>query len=120
VVDVPELCSFIVPAILRRGEVTVAVSTAGASPTLAQRIRDRIAAVIGEEYGRMAALLRDLRPAVHERWRDPEQRREVWARLVDSPLLELLRDDRETQTKDRASEILDNLAFENAKARRSE
>src|SRR5207248_4609739 len=55
VVDVPELCSFIVPALLQRGEVTVAVSTGGASPTLAQRIRDRIAACIGEEYGRMAA-----------------------------------------------------------------
>lgn len=90
VVDVPELCSFILPALLRRGEVTVAVSTAGASPTLAQRIRDRIAAAIGEEYGRMAALLRSLRPAVHHRWPDEETRKRAWTRAVDSPALDLL------------------------------
>src|SRR5207248_4426505 len=106
VVDVPELCSFIVPALLHRGEVTVAVSTGGASPTLAQRIRDRIAAAIGEEYGRMAALLRDLRPQVHQRWNDPERRRAVWTRLVDSGALELLRAGRETEAQRLTSEIL--------------
>lgn len=107
VVDVPELCSFIVPALLHRGEVTVAVSTGGASPTLAQRIRDRIAACIGEEYGRMAALLRELRPRVHERWRDPERRRAVWSRLVDSRALELLRNGREMEAQRLTSKILE-------------
>jgi precorrin-2 dehydrogenase len=91
IVDVPELCNFILPALLRRGEVTVAVSTAGASPTLAQQIRDRIAALIGDEYGRMAALLRRLRPAVHARVPDEPGRKAAWRRAVASPALDLLR-----------------------------
>jgi siroheme synthase-like protein len=94
IVDVPELCNFILPALLRRGEVTVAVSTAGASPTLAQRIRDRIAAVVGEEYGRMAALLRRMRPEVHARHATEESRKAAWRRIADSPALDLLREGR--------------------------
>src|SRR5262249_19179211 len=77
------------------------------SPTLAQRIRDRIAACIGEEYGRLAALLRDLRPEVHRRWPGADQRRAIWSRVVDAPLLGLLREGRDTEARRLASEILE-------------
>lgn len=99
IVDVPELCNFILPALVRRGEVTVAVSTAGASPTLAQRIRDRIGEAIGEEYGRMAALLRRLRSRVHDRWSSEEARKAAWGRAVDSPALALLREGRDREAE---------------------
>ncbi|HEY5058186.1 MAG TPA: bifunctional precorrin-2 dehydrogenase/sirohydrochlorin ferrochelatase [Gaiellaceae bacterium] len=62
VADVPELCSFILPAIHRRGDLTVAVSTNGASPALAQWLRDRFAAQIGFEHEQLARELRRLRP----------------------------------------------------------
>ena len=62
VADVPELCSFILPALHRRGPITVAVSTAGASPALAQWLRDRFASEIGPEHERLAGELRELRP----------------------------------------------------------
>lgn len=62
VADVPEHCSFILPALHRGGEITVAVSTGGASPALAQHLRDEFAASIGPEHEQLAAELRELRP----------------------------------------------------------
>jgi precorrin-2 dehydrogenase/sirohydrochlorin ferrochelatase len=61
VVDVPPLCNFILPAILRTGPLAIAISTAGASPALAKRIRDEIADEYGEPYARLAVLLNDVR-----------------------------------------------------------
>ena len=58
VADVPHLCSFILPALHRRGPITVAVSTGGASPALAQRLRDRFAAQVGVEHEQLAGELR--------------------------------------------------------------
>jgi precorrin-2 dehydrogenase / sirohydrochlorin ferrochelatase len=60
-VDVPDLCTFIVPALLRRGDVTVAVSTGGGAPGIAQRIRDRIAGIIAVEYGPFVSALKAVR-----------------------------------------------------------
>jgi precorrin-2 dehydrogenase/sirohydrochlorin ferrochelatase len=61
VVDVPPLCNFILPAIVRTGPLAVAISTAGASPALAKRIKSEIAATYGEPYARLAVLLNDAR-----------------------------------------------------------
>jgi precorrin-2 dehydrogenase/sirohydrochlorin ferrochelatase len=61
VVDVPPLCNFILPAILRTGPLAIAISTAGASPALAKRIRDEIADEYGEPYARLAVLLNEVR-----------------------------------------------------------
>ena len=61
VVDVPPLCSFILPAIFRSGPLAIAISTAGASPALAKRIRSEIADEYGEPYARLAELLNDVR-----------------------------------------------------------
>jgi siroheme synthase-like protein len=61
VVDVPPLCNFILPAIVRTGPLAVAISTAGASPALAKRIKRQVAAEFGEEYARLAVLLNDVR-----------------------------------------------------------
>jgi siroheme synthase-like protein len=61
VVDVPPLCNFILPAIIRTGPLAIAISTAGASPALAKRIRNEIADEYGEPYARLAVLLNDVR-----------------------------------------------------------
>ncbi len=61
VVDVPPLCNFILPAIIRSGPLAIAISTAGASPALAKRIRDEIADEYGEPYARLAVLLNEVR-----------------------------------------------------------
>src|SRR5436305_4616712 len=61
VVDVPPLCNFILPAIVRTGPLAIAISTAGASPALAKRIKSEIAETYGEPYARLAELLNDAR-----------------------------------------------------------
>ena len=61
VVDVPPLCNFILPAIVRTGPLAVAISTAGASPALAKRMKREIAELFGEEYAQLAVMLNDAR-----------------------------------------------------------
>jgi precorrin-2 dehydrogenase/sirohydrochlorin ferrochelatase len=61
VVDVPPLCNFILPAIVRTGPLAVAISTAGASPALAKRMKREIAELFGEPYAQLAVLLNDAR-----------------------------------------------------------
>jgi len=61
VVDVPPLCNFILPAIVRTGPLAIAISTAGASPALAKRIRDEIREEYGEPYAALAVLLNEVR-----------------------------------------------------------
>jgi precorrin-2 dehydrogenase/sirohydrochlorin ferrochelatase len=61
IVDVPPLCNFILPAIVRTGPLAIAISTAGASPALAKRIKRQIAAEFGDEYARLAVLLNEVR-----------------------------------------------------------
>jgi siroheme synthase-like protein len=61
VVDVPPLCNFILPAIVRSGPLAIAISTAGASPALAKRMKREIAEQFGEDYARLAVILNDAR-----------------------------------------------------------
>ena len=61
VVDVPPLCNFILPAIVRTGPLAVAISTAGASPALAKRMKREISELFGEPYATLAVLLNDVR-----------------------------------------------------------
>jgi len=61
IVDVPPLCNFILPAIVRTGPLAIAISTAGASPALAKRIKAEIAEEYGEPYARLAILLNEVR-----------------------------------------------------------
>jgi siroheme synthase-like protein len=61
VVDVPPLCNFILPAIVRTGPLAVAISTAGASPALAKRMKREIGELFGEPYANLAILLNEVR-----------------------------------------------------------
>jgi precorrin-2 dehydrogenase / sirohydrochlorin ferrochelatase len=61
IVDVPPLCNFILPAIVRTGPLAIAISTAGASPALAKRMKREVAELFGEEYAQLAVMLNDVR-----------------------------------------------------------
>jgi len=61
VVDVPPLCNFILPAVVRTGPLAIAISTAGASPALTKRMKRQIALEYGEPYARLAVLLNEVR-----------------------------------------------------------
>ncbi len=89
--DDPQHCDFILPAIHRQGELTVAVSSGGKSPAVAQRVRDWVAREVGPEYSQLLQLLGELRPEVASRYPDFEQRKQVWASIARSDALDLLR-----------------------------
>ena len=86
VADVPELCNFILPAVHREGPIAVAVSTGGASPALAKRIRDDVAAIVTPRHAELAHELRELRPWAKERYPTYEQRRDFFESLVEEAL----------------------------------
>src|SRR2546425_3531681 len=78
VVDTPELCSFILPAVHREGPIALAVSTGGASPALAQHLRERLAEQIQPEHADLAERLRSLRPWVKAHYPTYEERRDYF------------------------------------------
>jgi precorrin-2 dehydrogenase / sirohydrochlorin ferrochelatase len=61
IVDVPPLCNFILPAIVRTGPLAIAISTAGASPALAKRMKREVSELFGQEYAQLAIMLNDVR-----------------------------------------------------------
>ena len=82
VVDVPELCSFILPAVHRADPIAVAISTGGASPALAQRLRDDVARLVTEDHVALARELRDLRPWAKDHLPTYAARRDHFRALV--------------------------------------
>ena len=82
IVDQPSLCSFIAPAILRRDPLVIAISTGGASPSLAKRLRRELERTIGSDYARMLRLLRDLRGIAKQRLPSNNDRRRYFDQLV--------------------------------------
>jgi siroheme synthase-like protein len=86
VADVPELCNFILPAVHREGPIAIAVSTGGASPALAKRLRTMIAAIVRPEHAELAEELRALRPEVKARFATYEERRDYFEEIVSERL----------------------------------
>jgi uroporphyrin-III C-methyltransferase/precorrin-2 dehydrogenase/sirohydrochlorin ferrochelatase len=85
VADRPALCDFILPSIVDRDDVVVAVSTGGASPTLATVLRGRIEAVLPERIGAVAKLAATFRAQVNALIAEPARRRAFWRHLVEGP-----------------------------------
>jgi precorrin-2 dehydrogenase len=90
IVDQPALCSFVVPATIRRGEFTLAIGTGGHSPALAKKVRRDLEKLFGPEYGPYVELLGVIREKVLACRRDHPENLALFSRIVSSPLLELL------------------------------
>jgi siroheme synthase-like protein len=104
--DVPH-CDFIAPAIVRRGDLAVAISTGGRAPALAVRLRQRLERELGPEHARFLEIAGTLRAPLSRRWPDFETRKALWYRLVDSDVIHLLRRGNEREALGRIREILD-------------
>jgi precorrin-2 dehydrogenase/sirohydrochlorin ferrochelatase len=91
VADAPPLCDFLVPSVVSRGDLQIAISTGGASPALARHLREELERAIGPEYAELVALLEAVRERVLAEIADPDRRRAVFDRLVRSDLLALIR-----------------------------
>jgi siroheme synthase-like protein len=99
VVDVPPLCNFILPAIVRSGPLAIAISTAGASPALAKRMKREVAELFGEEYARLAVILNDARGWAKGTLPTYQDRKRFFEGIVngDPDPAALLREGQETQ-----------------------
>lgn len=93
VVDAPKLCSFIVPSIVRQGDLCIAISTGGASPAMSKRIRQQLEHQFGPEYAILLDILGSYRARMKECYLDDfNQRLAIWESLVHADLLDLIRD----------------------------
>jgi len=96
VVDRPELCTFIVPSVVEKGPIKIAISTGGVSPALSKKMRMVIGKTLGEEYEILAAILGKIRPIIRSREGGPEHHKRLYDVLIESELMDAIRNnDRE-------------------------
>jgi len=90
VVDNPDLCSFIFPAIVDRSPLIAAISSGGVSPVLARILRAKIESMIPAAYGRLAQFAEEFRMLVKEKIKQPSQRRIFWEEVLHGPIAEMV------------------------------
>ena len=112
--DDPENCDFILPAVVRKGKITVAASTAGTSPALARRLREELDAYLTEDMPALADLLAEVRTEL--RARKVRVDNETWQRAIDGQLRVLLAQRKYGQAKARLLESLGVAAVFSAEA----
>lgn len=105
VVDDTPHCTAVFPAIVRRGDLQIAVSTEGRSPALAVRIKQRLEREFGDEYAVLLEILGDARPLAAG-WKTQKDRADLWYSIVDSDVLDLIRQGRVSEARDRVQECL--------------
>jgi precorrin-2 dehydrogenase/sirohydrochlorin ferrochelatase len=91
IADRPEICNFILPAVVRRGDFVVAISTAGKSPAFAKHIRQRLEIQFGPEYGTLLDLLGAVRTRLLAAAHEPEVHKPLFEQLIDADLLSLIK-----------------------------
>ena len=106
VAEPPDAGDFLVPAAFRRGDICVAVSTGGASPALAKRLREQLEEVIGEEYAGLARLLGEFRPIAEQRIKAQNKRQRYYEAVVNSDVANLLRDGNEEEARRRCETLM--------------
>ncbi len=90
VVDIPDLCTFVMPSIVGRDPVQIAISTGGASPVLARLLRARLETLIPASYGRLAQLMGKFRGHVRQRYPNMQERRRFWENILQGPVAEMI------------------------------
>jgi len=107
VADNAQLSTFIMPSVLDRPPLQIAISTAGASPVLARKLRSMIEALVPFAFGRLAALAARFRAASKRRYPNPEGRRRFWEDVIDGPVGEMVLSGREAQAADALQRMLE-------------
>lgn len=112
VVDNSDACSFIVPSVVNRDPVQIAVSTGGASPVLARQIRMKLETMIPSSCGELAAITEQYRDTVKQRFADPEQRKHFWEQTLRGPFAELVYAGNTQAARQMLDEMLANQSTE--------
>jgi precorrin-2 dehydrogenase/sirohydrochlorin ferrochelatase len=90
IADRPEVCNFILPSIVRRGDLVITISTSGKSPALAKRLRQKLETQFGREYTDFLLLMGAIRKKLLSRAHEPEAHKALFNQLIDSELIELM------------------------------
>ncbi|MEX0646284.1 MAG: bifunctional precorrin-2 dehydrogenase/sirohydrochlorin ferrochelatase [Balneolaceae bacterium] len=109
--DIPH-ANFSFGSVVKRGPLTISISTSGAAPTLAVRLRQRFEKEFGEEYDPFLTLMQNLRDPMSRHYPDFEQRKNLWYRLIDSEALDLFRKGKKDDAYELIGEILGREVLE--------
>lgn len=110
VVDAPELCSFIVPSIIDRNPVQIAISTGGASPVLARLLRSRLETFIPAAYGRLAKLVEQFREKVKTKFSSSDEIRSFWEQILEGPVADTLIAGKDSEARELLETAVENAA----------
>lgn len=106
IADRPEACGFIVPSVVDRGDLLIAVSTCGKSPALAKKLRTELENQFGHQYDDFLKLMGAIRKKLITDNHNPESHRRIFHQLVHSDLIQLIRDHNVDRIDERLGEIL--------------
>jgi len=110
VVDVPKLCNFYVNSLVRRGDLAISISTGGASPALAKKIREDLDERYGEEYALLLALMREYRARIIERIPDAAARQKAFEQLVRGGIEKTIKEEGEHSARAAIEAIIERVA----------
>lgn len=106
IADRPEVCNFILPSVVQRGDLVITISTSGQSPALAKRLRRKLEAQFGEEYADFLHLMGAIRKKLLDQAHEPEAHKALFNQLIDSDLIDLLRSGQKKELNRLLNEIL--------------
>ena len=109
VVDVPELCDFFVPAVVKRGKLQIAIGTEGQCPAYAGHIRKKLEAIFTEQHGEFLAELEKFRKQIIQNVPDPADRKTALGRLADDESFEYFAENGPDQWRVFANEMIDTI-----------
>jgi precorrin-2 dehydrogenase/sirohydrochlorin ferrochelatase len=90
IADRPEACNFILPSIVRRGDLVITISTSGKSPALAKQLRQKLETQFGKEYTEFLLLMGAIRKKLLSQAHEPEAHKDLFNKLLDSNLIQLM------------------------------
>jgi precorrin-2 dehydrogenase/sirohydrochlorin ferrochelatase len=100
VVDVPEACNFILPAIVNRGDLIIAISTSGSSPAFAKKLRKDLEKQFGREYAVFLILMGAIRKRLLAENRKPKAHKHLFEKLIKQGVLDMIREDKKESIQD--------------------
>lgn len=102
IADVPDICNFILPAIIRRGDLCIAISTSGKSPAFAKKLRKDLEKTFGDEYAQLLTLMGEIRKKLLAEEHAPEAHKPIFEKLISHNLPEMIKNNE----KERINQIL--------------
>ena len=106
IADHPEVCNFILPSIVNRGDLTISISTSGKSPALAKRLRIELEEQFGNEYAEFLRLMGAIRKKLLSQKHEPEAHKHLFEKLISGGLLDMIRGNRKDEIDSLLCEVL--------------